>query len=78
MTAAVRALAVAVVLAATALTFRPVLDHGLLNWDDPRVVGHPRLKFRGVARARAERRRQNHRAFGQVTLPIAQVQGGCG
>jgi protein O-mannosyl-transferase len=43
MTAAVRALAVAVVLAATALTFRPMLEHGLLNWDDPRVVGHPRL-----------------------------------
>lgn len=40
---ALRALAVAVVLAATALTFRPVLDHGLVNWDDPRVVGHARL-----------------------------------
>ncbi len=38
-----RALAVAVVVAASALTFRPVLDHGFLNWDDPQVALHPRL-----------------------------------
>jgi tetratricopeptide (TPR) repeat protein len=31
--------------AATVLTFRPVLDHGFLNWDDPDVVAaNPRLQ----------------------------------
>ncbi len=40
---ALRTLAVAIVLAATALTFRPIIGHGLLNWDDAQVVGHPRL-----------------------------------
>lgn len=38
-----RALAVAVVLTATAVTFRPILGHGLLNWDDAQVARNPHL-----------------------------------
>jgi hypothetical protein len=36
---ALRTLAVAIVLAATALTFRPIIGHGLLNWDDAHLAG---------------------------------------
>lgn len=40
---ALRALAVAVVLAATIVTFRPIVAHGFLNWDDPQVALNARL-----------------------------------